>query len=71
MFSLMTRMPLSELLYRQAPSLVGALVIAELFYKWHSFLLEACGFLATWFVLDAIAGWIARLIGANIARVDK
>ena len=28
-------------------------MIAELFYKFHSFTLECAGFLATWFVLDA------------------
>ena len=32
-----------------------ALVIAELFFKWHSFTLECAGFLATWFALDW--GW--------------
>jgi hypothetical protein len=42
---------------------LAALVIAEMFYKWHSFLLEAAGFLVTWFVLDAVAGVIARMIG--------
>lgn len=53
MYSLITRMSPKELLIRQAPTLLGALVIAEMFYKWHSFLLETGGFLATWFVLDA------------------
>jgi hypothetical protein len=28
-------------------------VIAELFYKFHSFTLECVAFLVTWFVLDA------------------
>ena len=63
MFTLLSRLPIRELLYRQAPTLLAALVIAEMFYKWHSFLLEAAGFLVTWFVLDAVAGVIARMIG--------
>ena len=63
MFTLISRLPVRELLYRQAPALVLALVIAEMFYKWHSFLLETGGFLLTWFVFDAIAGAITRLIG--------
>ena len=63
MYSLITKLPLRELLLRQAPTLIGALVIAEMFYKWHSFLLETGGFLLTWFVFDAIAGAITRLIG--------
>jgi hypothetical protein len=29
-------------------------VIAEFFYKFHSFTLECAAFLATWFVLDAV-----------------
>ena len=44
------------------PDIAAALAIAEIFYKWHSFLLEAGGFLLTWFVLDAAAGVIARMI---------
>jgi len=30
------------------------LLIAELFYKFHSFLLETGAFLATWFVVDLV-----------------
>lgn len=58
MYTLISRLPLKELLLRQAPTLLGALVIAELFYKWHSFLLETGGFLATWLVLDALANGV-------------
>ena len=29
-------------------------MMAELFYKFHSFSLECAAFLATWFVLDAL-----------------
>ena len=46
---------------RHAPTLVGALAIAEMFYKWHSFLLEAGGFLLTWFVLDAAVSALERM----------
>jgi hypothetical protein len=63
MFTLMSRLPTRELLYRQAPTLFGALAIAEIFYKWHSFLLEAGGFLLTWLVLDALAGVVAKMMG--------
>ena len=34
------------------PPLAAAFLVAELFYKWHSFTLECIGFLATWFALD-------------------
>ncbi|MDM0053016.1 hypothetical protein [Variovorax sp. J22R115] len=59
MYTLITRLPLKELLLRQAPTLLAALVIAEMFYKWHSFLLETGGFLLTWFVLDAASTLVA------------
>ncbi|MDE2080628.1 MAG: hypothetical protein KGI90_04685 [Burkholderiales bacterium] len=60
MYDLISRLPARQLLLRQAPTLVGALAIAEMFYKWHSFLLETGGFLLTWFVLDALVSVIER-----------
>ena len=60
MFELIRSTSLRQLLARQAPALAGSLVIAELFYKFGSFTLECLGFLATWFVLDAIFAAIAR-----------
>lgn len=54
MYSLITKLSRKELLAYQAPSLVASLAIAEFFYKFGSFLLEAIAFLATWFVLDAV-----------------
>ncbi len=60
MYDLISRLPARQLLLRQAPTLVGALALAETFYKWHSFLLEAGGFLLTWFLLDALVSMIER-----------
>ena len=65
MFTLFNRLGRNELLFRQLPSLVAALAIAELFYKFHSFALECLAFLATWFVLDALAHLLGRLIGTR------
>jgi hypothetical protein len=45
---------LGELLGSHAPSAVVAIIIAELFYKFHSFTLECLAFLATWYVIDTI-----------------
>jgi len=33
---------------------IPAMVIAEIFYKFHSFVLECVAFLATWLVLDLL-----------------
>ena len=69
MFELIRSTSLRQLLARQAPALAGSLVIAELFYKFGSFTLECLGFLATWFVLDALFAAIARAL-ARPARGD-
>ncbi|PSH62655.1 hypothetical protein CU102_25165 [Phyllobacterium brassicacearum] len=53
MFRLLTSISTGELFKRQLPVFLIAFVIAELFYKFHSFTLECAAFLATWFVLDA------------------
>jgi len=51
-------------LYVDVPPLVASLVIAELFYKFGSFSLEALGFLATWAVASAVYGALLRLLAA-------
>ena len=54
MYSLIRSLPLRRLLSEQAPAFGSSLVVAELFYKFHSFLLETGAFLATWFVVDLV-----------------
>jgi len=65
MYTLISRLTPRQLLLRHAPTLVGALAIAEMFYKWHSFLLEAGGFLATWYLLDALVSYLERRLGRS------
>ncbi|HEY5602056.1 MAG TPA: hypothetical protein VIM41_03010 [Gammaproteobacteria bacterium] len=55
MFQLLRELPAQQLLLRQLPSFLAAFVIAEMFYKFHSFTLECAAFLVTWFVIDALA----------------
>ncbi len=54
MYELIRRLTLKQLTQVQLPLLVIALGIAELFYKFHSFLLETGAFLLTWLVLGAL-----------------
>jgi hypothetical protein len=54
MYTLLHAMPLKQILAEQIPVVLVSLIIAELFYKFHSFTLEAMAFLATWYVLDSI-----------------
>lgn len=63
MYALINRLPARQLLLRHAPTLVGALAIAEVFYKWKSFLLEGIGFLVTWYLLDALVSFLERKLG--------
>ncbi len=62
MFELLRSSTLRQLLARQAPALALSLIVAELFYKFGSFTLECLGFLATWFVLDAMFAQIGRVL---------
>ncbi len=57
---------LRRFLIKEAPSGLLALLIAELFYKFHSFVLECIGFLATWYVLSLVIDVITR----SFARSD-
>ena len=43
---------------RRLLSFIPALVIAEMFYKFHSFSLECMAFFATWLLLDVPIEWI-------------
>lgn len=51
------------------PGLVLAFLIAEVFYKFHSFALECGAFLLTWLVIDVIVDRLAALVrGRPAAR---
>lgn len=54
MYTLMQMISWRRFLIEQVPILFISLVIAEAFYKFHSFTLETIAFLATWYVLDAV-----------------
>ena len=54
MYTLIQSLPWQRLLTEQGPTFLLAFLIAEFFYKFHSFTLECLAFLATWFVFDLI-----------------
>jgi hypothetical protein len=62
MFTLLKSLRSKQVYLSEPAAFIAALVIAELFYKFKSFLLETGAFLVTWFVLGAIihtvAGWV-------------
>ena len=54
MFTLLRMLPAKRIFAEQLPALLVAWLVAELFYKFHSFSLECAAFLATWFLLDGV-----------------
>ena len=54
MYQLIHSLTASELFKRQVPVFLVAFLVAEFFYKFHSFTLECIAFLVTWYVLDAV-----------------
>jgi len=53
MYTLVRAASRKQLVWQQLPVLSASLVVAEAFYKFHSFTLECAAFLATWYALDA------------------
>jgi hypothetical protein len=60
MYTLFSLLPASRLAFEQLPAMAVAWIIAEMFYKFHSFTLECAAFLITWFVFDAALQRLAR-----------
>jgi len=58
MFSYVKQAGIPTVLAQEAPALVASFVIAEVFYKFHSFTLECAAFLVTWYGLS----WVQSLI---------
>ena len=73
MYTMLRNASLSVLLSTQAPAFLIAFVTASLFFKWKNFALECLGFLAVWFVLDAVfttvgAMWLKRSEAASLPQ---
>lgn len=65
MYTLIRHCRTREALFEEAPSLILAMVVAELFYKLHSFTLEAIAFLATWYALSRVGARLSRSSGGR------
>ncbi len=71
MYTLLKSLRLRQVYLSEPVSFIAALVIAEMFYKFHSFLLETGAFLVTWFVLGAIVHTIASWVLPKPAAGDR
>ena len=67
MYSYVRQAGIPTVLAQEAPALVTAFVIAELFYKFHSFTLECGAFLATWWLLDYTLVALRRRFAGRLA----
>lgn len=65
MYTLTKLLTVREFLLQQATTIVVALAIAEMFYKFHSFTLETVAFLATWYALDLARNWVTNVLGGK------
>ena len=65
MYTLIRSISTRRLFLEQLPALTLSLAIAELFYKFHSFLLESIAFLFTWFVIDLFVVTIKKRFSIN------
>ena len=69
MYTLIRTLRVRQLMMEQVPAIGISLVIAELFYKFHSFTLECLAFLGTWFVinlcLSSLFGLFKKKTGAD------
>lgn len=62
MYTLIRQLSTVRLAVEQVAALAAAWLIAELFYKFHSFTLECAAFLVTWLALD----WIVQTLSPRV-----
>jgi hypothetical protein len=71
MYKFIKSMTTREILVEQVPPMTLSLLIAEMFYKFHSFTLECLAFLATWYLLDLLISLVFKLFSSNQTRLDQ
>lgn len=59
MFTLIRTKNWRDLFVGEGPTLIFALALSELFFKFHSFILESVAFLAVWYAAGALV-WAGR-----------
>jgi hypothetical protein len=68
MYELIRRLTVRQLTVEQLPILLVSFGIAEVFYKFHSFMLETGAFLVTWYALDAGYAAVRGMFGKDEER---
>lgn len=65
MYSLIKTLSSTESIIQQVGTLTFSLVLAEVFYKFGSFTLEAVAFLGTWFLTDLLISKIRQSLNRS------
>jgi hypothetical protein len=65
MYTLLKSLKGRSVVAQQLGVLLASFVIAELFYKFHSFTLECAAFLATWYALDLLVNRAHTLLASG------
>ena len=68
MYALLHTLATRQLLVEQLPALAAALLIAEFFYKFHSFTLECLAFLVTWYTIGAAVKGLSLVVNRFSGR---
>ncbi|ESA34720.1 hypothetical protein N836_14980 [Leptolyngbya sp. Heron Island J] len=68
MYTLIRALSFRQLLSEQVPAITVSLLIAELFYKFHSFSLECLAFLVTWYFADILIQFFSKKLRPNRQR---
>ncbi len=62
MYSLVQSLPAKQWVWLETPAFCSSLLVAELFFKFHSFTLECCAFCVTWTALGFVFSRMKELI---------
>jgi len=70
MYTALGRLNRAEILIVEAPAFIGALLVAEGLYKFHSFTLESAAFLLTWMAFGGLLAAGRKAIAGRSAPTD-
>jgi len=55
----------------EAGAMATSIIVAELFYKFHSFTLECLAFLVTWYTVSGVVAWARRVCFGSTADMGQ
>ena len=67
MYTLLRSGKSRDLVLQELPGLAVAVLVAEVYFKFHSFTLECLGFLVVWTVASALLGVGRSLVPSKVA----